>query len=269
MPAGARELAAGSLGALARTLERAAAASTYLAAGLLHSDALTRHTAENWRRFGLAQSEADVAEGLFGWEERFYARCMTPGERVLVVGCGSGRDLLALLRLGYRADGLEPVGACVQLARARLAAAGLTARVHVAEVTTATLTESYDVVLFSWFCYSYLPGRARRLAALHAVRRHLAPGGRIVVSYILALPGARTLPVRLAQLTARLSRSDWRPEPGDVFLRRADTGYIHYEHRFRPDEIEAEMRQAGLVVTCHEQDGDGNLAARIADTAVP
>jgi SAM-dependent methyltransferase len=261
---GPRELAAGSLGALGRALERAATASTYLSAGLLRSDALARHTAENWRRFGLAQSEADVAEGLFGWERRFYARCMTPGERVLVVGCGSGRDLLALLHLGYRADGLEPVGACVELARARLAAAGLTAEVQVADVTTATLTGAYDVVLFSWFCYSYLPGRARRLGVLRTVRGHLAPGGRVVVSYVLAAPGARTLPMRLARLAARLSRSDWRPEPGDVFLRRNDSGYIHYEHRFRPDEIELEMREAGLVVTCHERDGDGNLAARVA-----
>jgi SAM-dependent methyltransferase len=261
---GPRELAAGSLGVLAHTLERTAVASTYLAAGLLRADTLERHTAENWRRFGLAQSEADVAEGLFGWERRFYARCMAPGERVLVVGCGSGRDLLALLQLGYRADGLEPVAACVELARARLAAAGLTAEVQVADVATAALAGAYDVVLFSWFCYSYLPGRARRLAVLRAVRRHLAPGGRVVVSYVLAPPGASTLPARLARLAAWLSRSDWRPEPGDVFLRRTDTGCIHYEHRFRPDEIEAEMREAGLVVICHEQDGDGNLAARVA-----
>jgi len=76
-----RALAVGSLGVLARGLERAATVSTYLAAGLLRFDELARHAAENWRRFGLAQSEADVAEGLFGWERRFYARCITPGER--------------------------------------------------------------------------------------------------------------------------------------------------------------------------------------------
>jgi hypothetical protein len=38
----------------------------------------------------------------------------------------------------------------------------------------------------------------------------------------------------------------------------------HYEHRFRPEEIEAEARDAGLAVTWHEHDGDGNLALRVA-----
>jgi SAM-dependent methyltransferase len=202
--AGPRDLLASSLGGLARTLERAATASTYVAAGLLRFEALERHMATNWRHFGLAQSDPDVAEGLFSWEQRFYARFLTAGERVLIVGCGSGRDLVPLLEQGYRA------------------------------------------------------------AALPGLYHVTATGGRILISYVLAAPAARRLPWQLARLAARLSRSDWRPEYGDVFLPRADTGCIHYEHRFRPEEIEAEARDAGLAVTGHEHDGDGNLALRVA-----
>jgi SAM-dependent methyltransferase len=262
--AGPRDLLASSFGGLARTLERAATASTYVAAGLLRFEALERHMATNWRHFGLAQSDPDVAEGLFAWEQRFYARFMTAGERVLVVGCGSGRDLVPLLEQGYRAEGLEPVAACAERARARLTARRLTAEIHVADIATAALPGLYDVMIFSWFCYSYLPLRARRLAVLRKARAHLATGGRILIPYVLAAPAARRLPWQLARLAARLSRSDWRPEYGDVFLPRADTGCIHYEHRFRPEEIEAEARDAGLAVTWHEHDGDGNLALRVA-----
>ena len=267
MADGPRGLLVGSLCGLARALERGATASTYVAAGLLRWDALGRHMAENWRQFGLTQTEPDVADGLFAWEKDFYGRFMTPGERILVVGCGGGRDLVPLLEQGYRVEGLEPVAACARMASERLTARGLTAEIHVADIATAALPGPYDVMIFSWFCYSYLPLRAHRVAVLRRTREHLAGGGRILISYVLAPPVVRRLPWRLARLAAQLSRSDWRPEPGDAFMARADTGCIHYEHRFRPEEIEAEAREAGLAVAFHEHDSDGNLALRVPGAA--
>jgi hypothetical protein len=49
-----------------------------------------------------------------------------------------------------------------------------------------------------------------------------------------------------------------------VFIARPDTGCIHFEHQFRPAEIEAEARAAGLAVAFHAQASDGNLALRVA-----
>lgn len=245
---------------LARTLDRGVTVSTFLAAGLLRLDALGRHMAENWRHFGATQAGPDVAVGLFDWERQFYGPFLAAGDRVLVVGCGSGRDLIPLLEQGCRAEGLEPVAACADLARARVAARGLSAPVYTADIAAATLSGRYDVVIFSWLCYSYIPQRARRVAVLRTVRAHLAAGGRVLISYVLARPAPRRLTWRLARLASQLSRADWRPEYGDVFIARPDTGCIHFEHQFAPAEIEAEAQAAGLAVTLHEQGSDGNLA---------
>jgi SAM-dependent methyltransferase len=255
-----RRLLVAALVALARTLDRGVTVTTFVAAGLLRLDTLGRHMGENWRQFGTTQSEADVAAGLFHWEQAFYGRFLTPGERVLIVGCGSGRDLLALLEQGYRAEGLEPVAVCADQARARLASRGLAAEVFTADITTAVLTGRYDAIVFSWLCYSYIPLRARRVAVLRKVKDHLAPGGRILISYVPAQPPPRRLPWRLARLASQLSRADWRPEHGDVFIARPDTGCIHYEHQFTTAEIEAEVRAAGLAPALHEPGPDGNLA---------
>jgi SAM-dependent methyltransferase len=183
---------------------------------------------------------------------------------VLVVGCGSGRDLLPLLEQGYRAEGLEPVAVCADLARARVAGRGLAAPVHTADIATAALLGRFDVVIFSWLCYSYIPTRGRRVATLARVREHLAPEGRVLISYVRAQPPPRRLPWRLARLASYLSRADWRPEYGDVFIARPDTRCIHYEHQFGRAEIEAEGRAAGFAVAFHEQSSDGNLALRVA-----
>ena len=249
-----------SLVGLARTLDRGVTVSTFAAAGLLRFAMLGRHMDENWRHFGATQAEPDVATGLFNWEKQFYGPFLAAGERVLVVGCGSGRDLIPLLEQGCRAEGLEPVAQCADMARARLAARGLVAAVYTADIATATLTGPYDVVIFSWLCYSYIPQRGRRVAALRKVSEHLAAGGRVLISYVLARPAPRRAPWRLARLAAQLSRADWRPEYGEVFIARPDTGCIHFEHQFAPAEIEAEARAAGLDVASHEQSSDGNIA---------
>jgi SAM-dependent methyltransferase len=256
---GVRGVLVGASCRLARTLDRVVNASTFATAGLLSFDALERHMAEDWRHFGDQQAESDVAGGLFPWEHDFYTPHLRRSDRVLVVGCGTGRDLLALLDLGYRADGLEPVAALAQRARARLARRGLTATVHTADIVTAALTEPHDVFILSWYCYSYIPQRSRRIATLARLRERLPPEGRILISYILADPPPRRLLWRLANLAARVSRNDWRPEYGDVFIARHEIGRIHFEHRFTPPEIEAEAHAARLRVVSHAQTFDGSL----------
>jgi SAM-dependent methyltransferase len=255
-----RRLLVAALVGLARTLDRGVAATAFLAAGLLRLDTLGRHMAENWRHYGDTQTEADIVGGLYHWEQAFYRRLLAPGDRVLVVGCGGGRDLIALLEQGYRAEGLEPVAACAEQARKRLAARGLVADVITADIVTAALSRQYDAIIFSWLCYGYIPLRARRVAVLRKVKENLAPGGRVLISYLPAPRPLRRLPWRLAWLTSVLSGSDWRPEHGDVFMARTETGCIHYEHHFTASEIEAEARAAGLVIALHEPGPDGNLA---------
>jgi SAM-dependent methyltransferase len=254
-----RDLVAGALCGLARTLERGATVAAYVAGGALRLDDLARHIDRDWRHFGLQQTEQDVKAGLFQWEHEFYLPHLRTGDRVLVVGCGSGRDLVALRELGWEADGLEPVVACVALAQERLAARGLGGAVHVGAIETAALPHPFDVFIFSWFCYSYIPLRARRVAVLRRAKAQMAAGGRMLVSYLAASPPPRRLPWRLAVLAARASGSGWRPEYGDVFIARHESHCIHYEHHFLPGEIEAEARAAGLAVAFHDTAGS-NIA---------
>src|SRR5262249_62275474 len=77
------------------------------------------------------------------------------------------------------------------------------------------LAGRFDAIIFSSCCYSFTPAPRRRIAALRKAADHLDPGGRIVISYLTGRSGHPLL-LRLARLAAVLSRSDWRPEPGDI-----------------------------------------------------
>jgi SAM-dependent methyltransferase len=244
-----------ALEGLARGLDLTARALLGMGAGTLRRHDLGWAIAQRWEDFGT--TEAHVLSGLMPWEQELFTRFLKPDDEILVVGCGAGRDLIALLRAGYRAEGLEVAPGVAATARSMLRGQGLDAAVTVGAIESVALGKPYDVCIFSWFCYSYIPQRAVRLAALRAVGARLKPGGRIMVSYVPCERPPRRLPLALSRLAARLARSDWRPEPYDeIYL---EAGRLHYEHQFRPEELEDEARAAGLRVVFHQANDAGRV----------
>jgi SAM-dependent methyltransferase len=240
---------------VARGLEVGARASLCLAAGLLHRDQLAAAIADRWQDFGA--TEAAVLSGLMPWEREFYARFLTPDDEILVVGCGTGRDLIALRRAGYKVEGLEAAPRAAALARAMLVRQGLSAPIAVGRIEATPIPRAFDVYIFSWFCYSYIPTRATRVSVLQAVARRLTPGGRILITYVPSegQPGRRA--VALTRLVTRVARADWRPEEADAIA--LSGGGLHFEHQFGRDEIESEAAAARLRVVFHQHGDNGTL----------
>jgi SAM-dependent methyltransferase len=241
---------------VARALELSSRAAMYLAAGTLRLHDLRAAIGEAWANFG--RTENAIRSGFMPWEEALYGRFLKPDDRIFLIGCGTGRDLIALLKRGYLVGGLDPAPGAVALAREMLAKEGLSAELQVGPIEAAALPGSFDAFIFSWYTYGYIPQADHRVGVLRKLRAHLNPGGRILLSYLPAEAPVRTLPIRLTQLVAALTRSDWRPEPGDVLGTAArEPGAIHYEHQFTRGEIEGEARAAGLSVVFHECQDDG------------
>jgi SAM-dependent methyltransferase len=239
----------------AAMIDRGARAMIHLAAGTLTLAELRRGIASVWDDMQSADAGAD----LMPWEERWYRRWLKPDDHILIVGCGSGRDLVALLGRGYRVDGLDVAPRAVEVARDRLRRRGLAAEVRLGSLDAVELSRAYDVIIFSFFAYSYIPQSDVRVAVLRRGRAGLAPGGRLLVTYI----AARRPPSRLLALTrfaGRLSRTDWRVEGGDCIgplIGRPPS--VHLEHHFTREEIEREARTAGLTIADHRNVEEGML----------
>jgi 2-polyprenyl-3-methyl-5-hydroxy-6-metoxy-1,4-benzoquinol methylase len=245
-----------------RALELAGRASIHLAAGTLRLHDLRSAIANVWEEFG--RGETAILSGLMPWESVLYDRFLKPEDRILVVGCGTGRDLIALLKLGYRVEGLDVAPGAIALARQMLEREGLSAELYTVPIEAVALPGSFDAFIFSWFCYSYIPQAETRIAVLRKAKAHLNPGGRILVSYIPAEGPPRALPIRLAQLVGRLTGSDWRVELGDVVgATNGGRPRIHYEHQFQDGEFENEVRAAGLTVVLHERRDEGTAVLMV------
>lgn len=243
-----------------RVLSAASSLTFCAAAGLARLEDVRASIQLSWDSQASMEEEPYIHSGFFDWEREFYPPFLKGDDRVLVIGCGTGRDLLALLEQGFRAEGLDCGPRVTEIARRVLAQRGLTAPVVTGPIETTPLSGLFDAVIFSWFCYCYIPGAASRVAVLAKVKGHLGPGGRILISYIPFEPSRRHQLLTVTRLVARLSGSDWRPEPGDLVVHdRAGRYLSHFEHQFTEAEIEGEARAAGLSVASHQRGHEGRL----------
>jgi SAM-dependent methyltransferase len=198
-------------------------------------------------------ASAPVAATLYEWECDFYLRQLPAGGRVLLVGCGSGRDLVGLIRRGFRADGLDIAPRALTLCREALASNGVAARLYDVAVGDARLESDYDAAVFTWQGYGLILERSERIRALQALRAALRPGGCVLLTCVAAADPPRR--ARFPNLVARLAGSDWSPTSNDIVELSATAGRLalYVEHRFTDEEIAAEARAAGLRVASHEQ----------------
>ncbi len=104
---------------------------------------------------------------------------ISPGDRVVDVGCGTGNAALLAARLGAQTTGVDPAARLLDVARARAAESGVTATFvqgDAASIPVATATA--DVVL-SVFAVIFAPDP---VAAAAEMARVTAPGGRILLT---------------------------------------------------------------------------------------
>jgi SAM-dependent methyltransferase len=189
------------------------------------------------------------SDGLMPWEQSVLADWVRRGDRVLLIGCGSGRELCAFVRHGCSVVGVEPSAEALDVARTRLSCGGDVTLIH-AFVEDLDVPGDFDVCWFSYFSYSYIPDRRRRVALLAALSRRLRAGGRIVVTCVSRPDPPHSRAVRLGQAAGRAFRSDWQMAQGDMFLRDSPSfRRFHYQHVFTPGEIVAEAQEAALAVS--------------------
>jgi precorrin-6B methylase 2 len=218
----------------------------YLGAGLLSLRELRAASVARWEAYGTA--ECNVASGLEDWEAMVYRNVLQPSDRVLLVGCGTGRDLIELARLGCEVVSLEQSPMLSDQARGHLRRLGVAGTVVAAPVESYVTDATYDAVVFSLYMYSYIIGTASRIAILTRAREQLSPRGRIILSYA-TIQTQSSVWIFLARISSICARSDWWPHRGDRLHGPASQpDLFNLEHQFSPDEIARECRAAGLRV---------------------
>jgi SAM-dependent methyltransferase len=232
-------------------LEKAANACLYVAVGLLRKSDLQAAAQARWAMFGTLDEYADA--GLEPWEERLYSSVLRGGDRVLIIGCGGGRDLLPFCARGCTVTGVERVPVLAAAARRHLDRHGMEATVIESSIETAELSGMFDVIIFSAFVFAYLDDPMLRVSTLERLKARLSNDGRIILTYTDAVPRAR-LGLALTRTVARLTGNDWRPGAEDTFA-RGPARLPLYERALSSASVCAELAAAGLRIISDDLSG--------------
>jgi SAM-dependent methyltransferase len=120
---------------------------------------------------------------LFAADQAFVERhCPYPG-RLLDLGCGTGRLLVALAARGYRVVGVDLSRPMLEAARAKAVAAAIVAVLVQANLVdlTCLAPESFDFAACLFSTLGMVRGAAERRRVVENTYRLLRPGGRFIL----------------------------------------------------------------------------------------
>src|SRR5258705_10227125 len=98
-----------------RLLESASRVCLYTSAAFTPLAQMREGVSPAWNDF--CADEREIGGGLARWESTVADQCVKPGDRILVIGCGSGRDVVAFLERGCVVTGIDPAERALTRAR--------------------------------------------------------------------------------------------------------------------------------------------------------
>lgn len=141
------------------------------------------------------------------------------GGPVLELGCGTGRVLIPTARAGFEITGLDRAGGMLARLRENLAREPMEVRDRITlvegDMRDFELGHQFALVTIPFRGFQHQVGIADQLACLESIRRHLAPGGRLV--FDLFNPHFKYL---VADRSDEKEDTPWTPMPGGRMLRR-------------------------------------------------
>ncbi len=96
---------------------------------------------------------------------------------MLELGCGTGRILLAIRRMGKDIEGLDVSGEMLAICREKLAREGLSAMLYEQDCAEFSTGRRYDMIFVAGGSFHLIAELERVRSCLARVRSHLNPGG--------------------------------------------------------------------------------------------
>lgn len=213
--------------------------------GLLDADDLNAIT---WTYYmsksGFETEDFNIDQGFWPWEADAVRKHFIDSKHVLVAGAGGGREVIALVRLGYKVTAFDFSPNLTLACRSNLEKASCSAIVLDAPPDGLPAELGiYDALLIGRGFYHHIPTRKRRVTFLSACRAKLEIGAPVLLSDFFT----RKDDSRFYLYTQAIANSFRRLRCGSESVELGDSLSNCMMHAFTFDEIGQELSEAGIA----------------------
>jgi SAM-dependent methyltransferase len=176
--------------------------------------------------FGLKATTWDLLRGdTSHWPDRSLYRdvIVASGQPALDVGCATGRLLLDYLAEGLDVEGVDLSPEMLAICRAKAHSLGLQPTLYQQAMEALDLPRRYRTIVVSSSSFQLLTDPADAVAAMQRIFDHLAPGGTLVMPFMILGP---------PEAAEEAGSEDWRlvvervrPEDGALVRRWSRSRY--------------------------------------------
>jgi len=186
---------------------------------------------------------ADLYDSFVRFEEDipfFLEECRTAAGAVAELMAGTGRVSIPLIEAGIRLSCIDSSQAMLAVLRRKLEVRGLNAPVIAEDVVCLSFREQFDLAFVAFNSFAEFLTEGQQLAALSAIHRALAPGGRLLCTLHNPPVRRRTLDTGLTTL----GRFPVQGGSGEVIL-EADFSYDDASRLVHGLEVVAVLNAGG------------------------
>jgi hypothetical protein len=226
--------------------------------GLFSRQTLNQIATRQYQLWVKYQDETYNRSGFLLWEREVINQYFSRNSHILVAAAGGGREVVALHRAGYRADGFDCVEALVLSALKVCEAEKIDCKYLKSEPDKIPPNLGiYEGAIIGWGGYMHIQGRKRRIAFLSQIREHLSDSAPILLSFFIRpeISKKHVLVRIIANAIKTILFTSERLETGDML---EDT----FDHHFTELEIQSELLEAGFEMICFSPECYGHAVAR-------
>jgi SAM-dependent methyltransferase len=168
---------------------------------------------------------------------------------VLEIGCGTGRVLIPTARAGVEITGLDASSHMLAVCREKLAQEPEEAQARVrlarADMRHFELRRRFELVTVPFRPFQHLLRVEDQLACLASIRRHLAPGGNLILDIFNP---------SLPHLAGQADFTEVIGEEPEFTM--PDGRLVHRHHRFVSRDLFNQVQQVELIYEVRRPDGE-------------
>lgn len=227
--------------------------------GLLDRKALHKYDQFYYDKINTYQNDIYNLSGLFEWEKTCLDKYFNNVKKILLIGAGGGREVIALHNLEYEVEAYECNPRLVECANELLSRRNVPVRVSINDRDASPQTAEFvDGIICGWAMYMLIQSRKSRVAFLKGLRNQCKTGAPILLSFFSRTNDS--FHYRFILLIGNILRCLLRRERIEI----GDDLQPNFVHFFTEQEIASELNEGGFdfVYYCTNEYGHAVGLAR-------